>query len=69
MCLDLGFDVVDGVAALHLEGDRLPRQSLHEYLHRLSFSRFRRKTNGESESRGTGLLITMGNEIAIPLRN
>lgn len=48
MCLDLGLDVVDGVAALHLEGDRLPRQSLHEYLHRLSSSR----KDGKLDSQG-----------------
>uniref|UniRef100_A0A453IGN4 Uncharacterized protein n=1 Tax=Aegilops tauschii subsp. strangulata TaxID=200361 RepID=A0A453IGN4_AEGTS len=33
LVLDLGLDVVDGVAALHLEGDGLPRQRLHEDLH------------------------------------
>jgi hypothetical protein len=33
--LDFGLDVVDGVAALHLEGDGLPRQGLHEDLHLL----------------------------------
>jgi hypothetical protein len=33
LVLDLGLDVVDGVAALDLEGDGLPRQGLHEDLH------------------------------------
>ncbi|BAT08679.1 Os09g0483150, partial [Oryza sativa Japonica Group] len=33
LVLDLGLDVVDGVAALHLQRDRLPRQRLHEDLH------------------------------------
>jgi hypothetical protein len=31
--LDLGLDILDGVAGLHLQGDRLPRQGLHEDLH------------------------------------
>jgi hypothetical protein len=31
--LDLGLDIVDGVAALDLERDGLPGQRLHEYLH------------------------------------
>lgn len=35
--LDLGLDVVDGVAALDLKRDRLPRHRLHEDLH-LAFS-------------------------------
>jgi hypothetical protein len=33
LVLDLGLDVVDGVAALDLERDRLPRQRLDEDLH------------------------------------
>ena len=33
LVLDLGLDIVDGVAALDLEGDGLPRQRLHEDLH------------------------------------
>jgi hypothetical protein len=33
LVLDLGLDVVDGVAALDLESDGLPRQRLHEDLH------------------------------------
>lgn len=33
LVLNLGLDVVDGVATLHLEGDRLPGQRLHEDLH------------------------------------
>uniref|UniRef100_A0A453IGJ0 Uncharacterized protein n=1 Tax=Aegilops tauschii subsp. strangulata TaxID=200361 RepID=A0A453IGJ0_AEGTS len=33
LVLDLCLDGVDGVAALHLEGDGLPRQRLHEDLH------------------------------------
>jgi hypothetical protein len=31
--LDLGLDIVDGVAALDLERDGLPGQRLHEDLH------------------------------------
>jgi hypothetical protein len=31
--LDLGLDIVDGVAALDLESDGLPRPRLHEDLH------------------------------------
>jgi hypothetical protein len=31
--LDLGFDIIDGVRRLHLEGDSLPREGLHEDLH------------------------------------
>ncbi len=31
--LDLGLDILDGVAGLHLQGNRLPRQGLHEDLH------------------------------------
>jgi hypothetical protein len=33
LVLDLGLDVVDCVARLHLEGDGLARQGLHEDLH------------------------------------
>lgn len=33
--LDLGFDVVDRVAALDLEGDGLPSEGFHEDLHRV----------------------------------
>ena len=33
LVLDLGLDIVDSVAALHLERDRLPRQGLDEDLH------------------------------------
>jgi hypothetical protein len=33
LVLDLGLDVVDGVARLHLEGDSLARQGLDENLH------------------------------------
>ena len=33
LILDLSLDVVDGVAALDLEGDGLPRQGLDEDLH------------------------------------
>jgi hypothetical protein len=33
LVLDLSLDVVDGVAALDLEGDGLPRQGFHEDLH------------------------------------
>jgi hypothetical protein len=33
LVLDLSLDIVDGVAALHLEGDGLPSQGLHEDLH------------------------------------
>ena len=33
LVLDLGLDVLDGVRRLHLEGDRLACQSLHEDLH------------------------------------
>uniref|UniRef100_A0A453NI39 Uncharacterized protein n=1 Tax=Aegilops tauschii subsp. strangulata TaxID=200361 RepID=A0A453NI39_AEGTS len=33
LVLDFGLDIVDGVAALDLEGDGLPRQGLHKDLH------------------------------------
>ena len=33
LVLDLGLDIVDGVATLDLEGDGLPGQRLHEDLH------------------------------------
>ncbi|KAM0937083.1 hypothetical protein DsansV1_C26g0195431 [Dioscorea sansibarensis] len=33
LILDLGLHVVDGVRRLHLKGDRLARQGLHEDLH------------------------------------
>ena len=33
LVLDLGFDIVDGVARLHLEGDSLAREGLDEDLH------------------------------------
>ncbi len=44
LVLDLGLDVVDGVAALHLQRDRLPRQRLHEDLHLASLSLYMRRT-------------------------
>jgi len=31
--LDFGLDVFDAVGRFHFQGDRLTRQSLHEYLH------------------------------------
>jgi len=31
--LDFGLDIVDGIAALDLEGDGLPRQGFHKDLH------------------------------------
>ena len=31
--LDLGLDILDGVTGLHLQGDSLPCQGLHEDLH------------------------------------
>jgi hypothetical protein len=33
LVLDLSLDIVDGIAALNLEGDGLPREGLHEDLH------------------------------------
>uniref|UniRef100_A0A453IJM5 Uncharacterized protein n=1 Tax=Aegilops tauschii subsp. strangulata TaxID=200361 RepID=A0A453IJM5_AEGTS len=33
LVLDLGLDIVDGIAALNLEGDGLPREGLDEDLH------------------------------------
>ena len=33
LVLDFGLDIVDGVAALDLEGDGLPREGLDEDLH------------------------------------
>jgi len=33
LVLDLGLDIVDGVGRLHLEGDSLAREGLHEDLH------------------------------------
>ena len=33
LVLDLGFDIVDGVGRLHLKGDGLAREGLHEDLH------------------------------------
>ena len=33
LVLDFGFDIVDGVGRLHLEGDSLAREGLHEDLH------------------------------------
>merc|ERR1712184_119454 len=35
LILDLGLDVLDGVRGLHLQGDGLPGQGLHEDLHLL----------------------------------
>jgi len=34
LVLDLGLDIVDGVAGLNLEGDSLARKGLHKDLHR-----------------------------------
>ena len=36
LVLDLGLDVLDGVRGLHLKGDGLARQGLHEDLHNAS---------------------------------
>lgn len=47
--LDLGLDVVDGVAALDLESDGLSGQSLHEDLHLLPFSSSSSDDDRESE--------------------
>ena len=33
LVLDLGLHILDGVGGLHLEGDGLTRQGLHEDLH------------------------------------
>ena len=33
LILDLGFHILDGVTGLHLKGDGLPSQGLHEDLH------------------------------------
>ena len=33
LVLDLGLDILDGVRGLHLEGDGLPGEGLHEDLH------------------------------------
>lgn len=33
LVLDLGFDVVDGIARFNLEGDGLARKGLHKDLH------------------------------------
>merc|ERR1719154_221445 len=33
LVLDLGLDILDGVRGLHLQGDGLPRECLHEDLH------------------------------------
>ena len=35
LVLDLGLHILDGVGGLHLQGDGLTRQGLHEYLHLL----------------------------------
>merc|ERR1719289_242970 len=37
LVLDLGLDILYGVAGFDFEGDRLPRQRLHENLHLLFF--------------------------------
>jgi len=34
LVLDLGLDIVDGVAGLYLEGNSLAREGLHKDLHR-----------------------------------
>ena len=33
LILDFGLDVVNGIAGLHIQGDGLAGQGLHEYLH------------------------------------
>jgi hypothetical protein len=43
--LNLGFDVVDGVAALHLKGYSLAGQSFHEDLHLFFFLDFIGRTD------------------------
>merc|ERR1711894_105365 len=45
LILDLGLDVLDGVRGLHLQGDGLPGQGLHEDLHTST------KTENKMESR------------------
>ena len=36
LILDLGLDILNGVRGLHLEGDGLASEGLHEYLHNAS---------------------------------
>jgi len=50
LVLDLGLDVFNGVRALHLEGDGLPRQSLHKNLH-LELLLFPAKTTPKKKRR------------------
>ena len=50
LVLDLSLDVLDGVGGLHLEGDGLPRQSLHKNLH-LELLLFPAKTNPKKKRR------------------
>ena len=52
LVLDLGLDVADGVAALDLERDRLPRQRLDEDLHLDSPSWDRSLAGGSGWFRG-----------------
>ena len=37
LVLNLGLDILNGVAGFDFEGDRLPRQRLHENLHLVFF--------------------------------
>ena len=43
LVLDLGLDVFDGVRGLHLKGDGLARQGLHENLHSASGNEYHLK--------------------------
>jgi hypothetical protein len=62
LVLDLGLDVVDGVAALDLKRDGLPRQRLHEDLHlaSLSLSLSLSPLLGLRPRRGMVVVVTVG---------
>ena len=53
LVLDLGLDILNGVGALHLEGDGLARQRLNEDLHSLQAKGVREgKKKGDEEKKG-----------------
>ena len=74
LILNLGLDIVDGVARFNLEGDRLAREGLDEDLHdgRTGFSRcslpqsqFVRKRGGRSKARSTDQKADDGVQFAV----
>jgi hypothetical protein len=59
LVLDFGLDVVDGVAALDLESDRLPGQGLDEDLHLGRLNTNRSLASSLLDGRGLGFWVML----------